>query len=378
MTPGEIAADIELESRVDWGRLIASALHDDHRLTSVFQPIVDVGRRAVVGYEALTRFTHPDAPQVGPDRWFYEAGKMGVGGDLEARALNASLAHRSTMPKNCFLTVNVDPGYLLEPSIRDVFASHPSLQGLVVEFTEHRSWDWALVESSVQMLRSAGALIAIDDAGSGYSGLQQILELRPSILKLDRSLVESIDQDEAKASLVEMIGVFAGRIDAWILAEGIETRAEALRIADLGVPLAQGFFFGRPAPPWASIDPTAASTLQEATVSGETLHQLVDAAAPVRANDEMISDWLDADDPWRAVIDADRRPLGMIDADALLTGSIVPALIANVNSSPHDIAHRLSTFAGDPHVPVIVTDNTGRYLGIIKLRRLLNSVGRTN
>ncbi|WP_420451728.1 EAL domain-containing protein [Ilumatobacter sp.] len=214
MTSPDVVADVELDSGVDWGRLVASALHDDDRLTSVFQPIIDVERAAVVGYEALTRFTHPDTPDVGPDRWFAQAARLGVGAELEARALAASLAHRSSMPRNCFLTVNVDPGYLLEPSVRGVLASHPMSRGLVIEFTEHRSWDWELVASSVQMLRSSGALIAIDDAGSGYSGLQQILRLRPSILKLDRSLVESIDQDEAKASLVEMMGVFASRIDA--------------------------------------------------------------------------------------------------------------------------------------------------------------------
>ena len=97
-----------------------------------------------------------------------------------------------------------------------------------------------------------GAPIAVDDAGAGYAGLTQILTLRPHILKLDRELVTGVDTDEAKAALIEMLGVFANRIDAWVLAEGVETVAEARRIRALGVPLAQGFHYAMPAPPFTT------------------------------------------------------------------------------------------------------------------------------
>ena len=360
---------------VDWSRLIDAVLHEDGVLTSVFQPIVDVAHARVVGYEALSRFTHPDAPAAGPDAWFAAADELGVGPELQARALTTALRHRATLPKNCFLSLNVDPEYLIEPSIRDALASQSDLRGLVVEFTEHRSWSWDRIEASVQVVRSAGALIAIDDAGSGYSGLQQILRLRPSILKLDRSLVDCIDRDEAQASLVEMFGVFANRVDAWILAEGIETAAAARRIAALDVPLAQGWFFGRPAPAWAPIEPGAVATLRSAAEPGETLHRLVESTDPVR-DDETVGGWLDGPDAWRAVTDVDGRPLGLVDAASLMEGSIVTALVVNVHSSPHEVAQRLSTFGGDAHVPVVVTGDDGRYVGLLHLRRLLHRIGR--
>lgn len=371
------APDSAVGSRVDWNRLIESALHDDERLTTVFQPIIDIGQARVVGYEALSRFTHPDAPPMGPDRWFDAADDLGVGPELQARALAMALQHRATLPKNCFLTLNVDPCYLNEPSIRDVFATQPDLRGLVVEFTEHRAWTWDDVESSIQLLRSAGALIAIDDTGSGYSGLQQILRLRPSILKLDRSLVDAIDRDEAQASLVEMFGVFANRLDAWILAEGVETAAAAQRISALAVPLAQGYFFGHPLPAWSGLAPEATAVLRSAATTGDTLHRLVESVEPVR-DDVTVSGWLGGDDAWRAVVDRDHRPLGVVDADALLGGSIVAALVVNVHSSPHEVAQRLSTFAGDAHVPVVVTGNDGRYVGLLHLRRLLHRIGRSD
>ncbi len=76
----------------------------------------------------------------------------------------------------------------------------------MIEITEHRPWDWAALEGVVNNLRAGGALFAVDDAGAGYAGLQQILQLRPAILKLDRALVAGIDGDEAKVALVEMLG----------------------------------------------------------------------------------------------------------------------------------------------------------------------------
>ena len=98
---------------------------------------------------------------------------------------------------------------------------------MVIELTEHERIDsYAALEPALDRLRAAGALLAIDDAGAGYAGLQHVLSLRPDIIKLDRALVEGLDRDEAKRTLVEMIGTLAGRLDAWLLAEGIETGEE--------------------------------------------------------------------------------------------------------------------------------------------------------
>ncbi|MEP4651984.1 MAG: EAL domain-containing protein [Ilumatobacter sp.] len=139
--------------------------------------------------------------------------------------------------------------------------------------------------ATVNMLRRSGALIAIDDAGAGHSGLQQILQLRPSIVKLDRSIIEGVDRDESKVAMVEMLGVFANRVDAWLLAEGVETGAEARRLFDLGVPLVQGYFFGRPSDPWSPISDEPVHDLRSraaTVVAGPTLGRLMEHVTPVR------------------------------------------------------------------------------------------------
>ena len=73
------------------------------------------------------------------------------------------------------------------------------------------------------------------------------------MVKLDRALVSDADTDPVRVALAEMLGEFAGRIDAWLLAEGIETPAELAAFAQLGVPLAQGWLLGRPAPGFAPL-----------------------------------------------------------------------------------------------------------------------------
>ena len=386
----------------DWRRSIEHVVSSDpgapgagHRV--VFQPVVDLRRRTVVGYEALSRFDVPDGPAAPPDRWFEAAALLGLAPELEATALSRSLAARADLPRNCFLSVNLEPAMLLEPGVSGLLAAERSLGGLVIEFTEHRDCDWDEIRRAVHALRRAGATIAIDDAGSGYAGLQQILRLRPSMLKLDRSLISSIDRDEAKASLVEMVGTFAGRIDAWVLAEGIETRAEANRVADLRVPLVQGYFFGRPSPPWATLAPGAASGLREVEAPGASLGGLVEAVPAVGSVDEAVAalvddaadegastagtratDGVGVDGPYRVIVDDHGRPAQLVDAGSLLTGASIRTLVANLSTTPHDLAQRMSTFDGEAHRPVVVTDDRGRYVGLVTLRRLLHRIGRVD
>ena len=340
-----------------------------------FQPIVDLRRRAVVGYEALARFSHPSAPDLGPVRWFQAAYDLGLGPELEVIALRSALRARPDLPRNCFLSVNVEPTALEDPAVHGVFAEQGDLRGVVIELTEHRGWGWADLEPSVIRLREAGAVVAVDDAGAGYAGLQQILQLRPSILKLDRNLIAGIDTDEAKVALVEMLGPFSNRIDAWLLAEGVETVGEARRLIDLQVPLVQGFLFGGPGEPWRDVDPVVAVELGNfATQASETLRRLIEPTATVR-RDTPHPVAPDGAGEWAAVVDDGNRPVGLVRTDSPTT--LLRPLIAGLESSPQEVAHRLSAGPGDPSLPVVVTDNAGRYLGVVTPRRLLSRLGAT-
>jgi EAL domain-containing protein (putative c-di-GMP-specific phosphodiesterase class I) len=358
----------------DWALLLEEAIAG-RGVRSVYQPIVDLKRCTVAGYEALTRFDI--GPPGGPDMWFAAAHEHGVAAELEATTLRAALAARPMLPPNTFMSVNVEPESLSSPGVMAIFAETASLSGLVVEVTEHRPLaDPQRVQWMLERLRGRGALVAVDDAGSGYAGLQQILTLRPNILKLDRALVEGVDRDETKAALVEMFGIFANRVDAWLLVEGIETIGEARRCAALGVPLAQGYLFARPAEPWASIDSRVPPQLAPfaSARDGTTLHGIIELLPTVHVDQSEDARSIFALDEAHHVVlvDDDDRPTGMLTLESMMNGETLPTLRVNVDSSPQELAHRLSTSTvGDTVLPAFVTDATGRYLGTVWIQRLL-------
>lgn len=359
-----------------WTGAIHRALAGDG-IRPVYQPIVDLQRATIVGYEALTRFDPVAGQQRGPDCWFKEAYGLGLGAALNAAALRAALSHRSNLPRNCFLSVNIDPDSLLERCVLDVLAAEGNLTGLVIEITEHRPWVWEEVAPVISRLQTNGAIFAVDDAGAGYAGLNQILQLRPKILKLDRALIEDIDHDEAKVALVEMLGLFANRVDAWILAEGVETAGEARRLLELRVPLVQGYYFGHPGEAWASLEAEVAAELNKHAHSGRpSLHLLVDPIAPIPQDEGTAEHWVLRDEDWIPVTDEHRRPTGLVNAEAALAGTLIPSLVVNVHSTPQEVAIRMCTADAEPTAPVVVADDAGQYVGLLSVRRLLSVIAR--
>jgi EAL domain-containing protein (putative c-di-GMP-specific phosphodiesterase class I) len=90
--------------------------------------------------------------------------------------------------------------------------------------------------------------VAVDDAGAGYASMKHVVELQPSLVKLDISLVRGIDQDPARQAMVAGMRFFADRAKCQLIAEGVETEAELSTLATLGVEYAQGYLVGRPSP----------------------------------------------------------------------------------------------------------------------------------
>ncbi|MGH1503379.1 MAG: EAL domain-containing protein [Acidimicrobiales bacterium] len=226
---------------------VVDAALSDGEIGCVFQPIVELASERVVGFEALARFG-PDRQGPAPDLVFAVARELGVADELQALAVDGALSARDGLPSGCFLSVNVGPECLAGERVQEALARHGRLDRVIVELTEHSPWQWNDLRPAITGLRRLGAQVAVDDMGTGYHGLRQILDLQPSILRLDPSLVQAVDQDDAKSVLVEMMGTLADRVGARLLAEGVETAGEAARLTSLGVPLGQGFHLGRPQP----------------------------------------------------------------------------------------------------------------------------------
>lgn len=228
---------------------------DGRGLRLVAQPIVDVVQARVGGYELLARFDGPPART--PDVWFEQARARDLDGPLTVRVFEELHRLRAGLPHASFCTVNVEPHLLARADVRDALLGSGRLDGVVVELTEHAGGgDAVVLGEALDSVRAAGGLVAMDDAGQGHSGLARMLEVRPDLIKLDRALVAGIDRDPTKKAVVRLVGDLAGQLDAWILAEGVETRGELTAVRTCGITLVQGYVLARPSstPAWSAYD----------------------------------------------------------------------------------------------------------------------------
>jgi EAL domain-containing protein (putative c-di-GMP-specific phosphodiesterase class I) len=348
-------------------------LAGDDDLTVVFQPIVDLASATVAGYEALARFPGTASPDV----WFAAAAEAGLGAELEALALRRALAALPDLPPNTFLTVNVSPHLLGSAPVAAALAGPATLRRVVVELTEHMPTpDLAALREQTAALRGRGALIAIDDAGSGYAGLQQLAEVRPQLVKLDRALVTGADTDPVKAALAEMVGTFTSRIDAWLLAEGVETPAELAVFARLGVPLAQGWLLGRPAPQFAPLTPEVTQLVRTQVARAQLAENVASLLRPIRQHDHT-----DDDGPPPFVrLDAAEVPVELVLADPR-TGVPYRAPVSLRVPPSAGISETLKRALTRPPVhrfdPVLCTDRTGAVLGLLRVEDLASAAAST-
>jgi EAL domain-containing protein (putative c-di-GMP-specific phosphodiesterase class I)/AmiR/NasT family two-component response regulator len=227
-------------------RRIRRMLDGRQGFTMVYQPIVSLKSGVIVGVEALARFAC--APHRTPDRWFAEATEVGLGTDLQLRAVSDGLEALHHLPEDVYVSVNVDPTAASSPELAEIVGRWPA-ERVVIELTEHApAGDYPSLREALEAFRRSGVRIAVDDAGAGFASLRHILELSPHIIKLDISIVRDIDSEPHQRALAAALVAFAREIGTELVAEGVETAAEALILDLLGIRLVQGYFIARPGP----------------------------------------------------------------------------------------------------------------------------------
>lgn len=221
------------------------AVVDGDQPEMVFQPIVELATGRTVGYEALARFAaEPARP---PDQWFAEADLVGRALALEIKAVRAALAALGDLPPDVHVAVNVSAETLCSSELDELLADVAPGR-VVVELTEHAQVDVTRARAAIGRLRKRGVSVASDDTGAGYAGLVQLVNLGPSVVKLDRAIVSSVDRDPARHALVAAATSFAHSVGATLVAEGIETEGELAALRAIGVHHGQGYLLGRPGP----------------------------------------------------------------------------------------------------------------------------------
>ena len=211
----------------------------------VLQPIVDLATGARVGAEALSRF--PAAWGKTPDVCFAEAHSIGRGHELELLALDRAA---DLLPRvDGYVAMNVSPATLLRPECAELLDRLP-LDRVLLELSEHDPVeDYPALTATLAPFRNRGMRLAIDDVGAGFSSLRHIVVTSPDVIKIDRSLVSGLDADAVLTTLVRSLVDFGRSIRARVVAEGVETAAEAAALRALGVDHGQGWYHGRPGNP---------------------------------------------------------------------------------------------------------------------------------
>lgn len=226
-----------------------------------FQPIVDLASGELYEYECLFRPNMPMLPQsissivqaaIDTDRSieldvFLISKTLERAGELDQRRrANGGTAMR--------VALNVTPASLLDPRFEAAaFAAMVREAGLdphrvTLECTEQQAVaDVVRLQRAVRALRRVGFGFAVDDAGAGYASFALVAALKPTVIKIDRDIVNGIARDDAKQALVEAFVSFGRRIGARLLAEGLERRSDLAMVTALGVDLGQGYLLGRPA-----------------------------------------------------------------------------------------------------------------------------------
>jgi len=257
-------AQRELQSRCDLQEVLLA-----DQLSTVFQPIVDLRSRQVLGYEALSRGPAGSVYQM-PLRLFAMAEEADLVFELDRKCRCRALAAATSIPARAKLFVNVFPSAMYDPEFQGAALVRLAQdQGLtpdrvVLEITERSAIEnYDLFAEALAELTRFGFSIAVDDVGAGYSGLEKIAHLNPRYLKFDIELIRNIDSSYIRREMTRALKTFADSIGSTIIAEGIERDGELRTLLELGIQYGQGFLLGRPAPAFQA--PALASAVAAAS-----------------------------------------------------------------------------------------------------------------
>jgi len=240
---------------------LRSALAGEHEIHVHYQALVSLRSGAVIGAEALARWTHPEWGPVPPAEFIPVAEESGAIHALGARILQDSLMQASAwtgFEDFKGIAVNVSPLQLADPAevaelARDTLAAAGLEPGfLTLEITEG-----VLIErledagEALGMLAELGMRLSLDDFGTGYSSLSYLGQLPFDSVKIDRSLIRDVVGNPRAASLASAIVEMGHALGKTVIAEGIETLEQAALLQGIGCDVGQGFYFSKPVAPSA-------------------------------------------------------------------------------------------------------------------------------
>ena len=222
------------------------------QLRAVYQPIVSLDSRQVIGFEGLIRPV-PPAPFADPAALLAAAETTGRLTALDMACIETIVSGAGALPDDAFLTLNLSPPTLeasefSSGALLAILARHSvPPERLVVELTERQQLhDPGRARSRIDACRRAGIRFAADDIGAGNAGLRLLAEIRFDILKVDLSLVQRSASEGPSSAVLSSVVELAARTGALVVAEGIEHESQLGALRALGITAGQGYHLGRP------------------------------------------------------------------------------------------------------------------------------------
>ncbi|EPR18878.1 diguanylate cyclase [Sphingobium indicum IP26] len=252
------AYEPQLHVQAEERRQLELALRDaleKKQLHVLFQPVVEAQAGAVVGFEALVRWTHPDMGPISPAKFIPVAEEARLIGPIGEWVLRTACKEAACWPEDVRIAVNVSAEQLAHPSFVGAVVSALAQSGLEARRLELEVTESVFVNADtgalkiLDQLRGLGVRLSLDDFGTGYSSLGYLSRTRFDTIKIDRSFVVGASNNKAESlAIIRAVVTLADSLGMATTAEGVETEAELAMVRGLGCRKVQGFYFGRPMP----------------------------------------------------------------------------------------------------------------------------------
>ncbi|MCX7780127.1 MAG: GGDEF domain-containing protein [Negativicutes bacterium] len=374
----------------------------------VFQPIVSLADAEVIGYEALSRGPRGSILER-PDAMFAAAGQFDLAWELEYLCRAKALERAKEIIAHKMLFLNVDPQIINDPRFQkghtwEMLRKFCANAGNVIfEITEKTAIeDYRSFCRILENYTSQGYKIAIDDTGSGYSGLKTLAQTRPNFIKVDMELVRDIDRDNLKQAMIKALYDFSLNTNSNIIAEGIETEEELAALINIGIPYGQGYYLQKPHADFLDLPPNRKQKIIE--INSRKKRELFYTAATMPVGEIAQPDaGFPSSTPGYAAIDHfnkhaaiqglpivdDGKPAGLLMKNKFLANlatqygvavymnrpvSILMdkhPLIVDCNTPLEQVSKLALTRKDDDIYDYIIVTKEERYFGVITVKRLL-------
>jgi EAL domain-containing protein (putative c-di-GMP-specific phosphodiesterase class I)/GGDEF domain-containing protein len=345
-TRGRAGSLTQLSNKLLQGKGPLATLLRADGLHPVYQPIASLKNSSIFAHEALIRGPQGTALQ-SPTALLKAAAREGLSFEFENACVISQLGRWGTLQNPGRLFVNVSAEVLvrvLRVCGRDALVELVCSLGvlprmLVLEITEHeRVSDMDRLARMVEVVRQAGAALALDDFGDGRSSLRLWSQLKPEFVKIDKYFTKDISQHADKLKTIQALQQIAVVFDTALIAEGIETSQDLRVLRDLGIPYGQGYLLGHPeANSRIQISVEASDVLRDCRVSVFPEHNKISQAGHL-------------------------RPLAVIHAP-----------IASATTSNDDLA---ALFVADEQLHALAVVEAGRPIAIVNRTRFMNEYGK--